>query len=415
MRGFVEKAQELAGCHITLMDIDADRLELIYTIGTKLFQSAGIDLTIEQTTLREEALDDADFVLTTIRTGGLQARHFDETIPLRHNLIGHDTIGAGGFFYALRTAPIIAGIAAEIEKVAPKAFLLNYTSPGNIVNEAIAHSSGIRVIGLNNAPSNPIESFARAAGVSFSSENRLYPRTVGLSQGNWTTAVWSEGRDILPRIVAWCREYISTQPAMTPTNYEQIMLATLTADYEAIPSAYLHYYYFPEQILQFLQNKPTSLAEDLMAQVPQLTARYKTEALQDVPRLGTGAVCSVLDILSAILNDTGDEWVLSVQNKGAVNFLEDDRVVEIPCIVDASGATPLAQGDGDLEINQTGLISLIAEYTGATAKAALWGTRRDAIKALAANPLVMSYSKAEKVYDELATAHAQYLPARLLK
>jgi 6-phospho-beta-glucosidase len=61
------------------------------------------------------------------------------------------------------------------------------------------------------------------------------------------------------------------------------------------------------------------------------------------------------------------------------------------------------------------LIALLAEYEGATAKAALWGTRLDAIKALACNPLVMSYSKAEQVYDALAAAHAQYLPERLLK
>ncbi|HLZ63474.1 MAG TPA: hypothetical protein VKR06_41605 [Ktedonosporobacter sp.] len=415
MKGFVDKAEELAGCHIALMDVDADRLELTYTIGLKLLQHAGVNLTLEHTTLQEEALEDADFVLVTFRTGGLQARHLDETIPLRYNLIGQDTIGPGGFFYALRTTPVVAGIAAEMEKVAPKAFLLNFMNPGSIVNEAIAHSSGIRVIGLNNHPTHPIQTFAHLAGMIASPEQLLYPRTVGLSQGDWTTAVWREGSDILPRIVAWCQEYINTQPTMTSSNYEQIMLATLTAHYNAIPSPYMHYYYFPEQVLQFQQQRPTSPAEDLMAQVPQLMALYKIEAQKDVPSLTKSEACGVLDILSAILNDTGDEIVLSTQNKGAINFLEDDRVVEVPCMVDGRGATPLTQGDGGLAINQTGLISLIAEYTGATARAALWGTRRDAIKALVANPLVMSYSRAEKVYDELAAAHAPYLPERLLK
>ncbi len=152
-----------------------------------------------------------------------------------------------------------------------------------------------------------------------------------------------------------------------------------------------------------------------MAKVPQTIARYRAEALQDTPHLTPGGTCNALEILSAILNDTGDEWVLSIENKGAINFLEDDRVVEMPCMVDARGATSLTQGDGGLEIDQTGLISLIAEHTGATARAALWGTRRDAIKALTANPLVMSYSKAEQVYNALAAAHAQYLPERLLR
>src|SRR5579884_3498128 len=90
---FMENAEELQGCHIILMDINEDDLELIYTISSKLFQHAGVDLTLERTTVQEEALDDANFVLTTFRTGGLQARHLDEKIPLAHGLIGQDTIG----------------------------------------------------------------------------------------------------------------------------------------------------------------------------------------------------------------------------------------------------------------------------------------------------------------------------------
>ena len=66
-------------------------------------------------------------------------------------------------------------------------------------------------------------------------------------------------------------------------------------------------------------------------------------------------------------------------------------------------------------MSTSGLIYLLSEFEGATAQVALHGTRRDAIKALAANPLVMSYSKAEAVYDDLAQAHAEYLPERLLR
>jgi 6-phospho-beta-glucosidase len=87
---FIENAEELQGCHIILMDINEEDLELIYTISSKLFQHAGVDLILERTTVQEEALDDANFVLTTFRTGGLPARHLDEKIPLTHGLIGQD-------------------------------------------------------------------------------------------------------------------------------------------------------------------------------------------------------------------------------------------------------------------------------------------------------------------------------------
>jgi 6-phospho-beta-glucosidase len=420
MRAFAHNAQYFQSCHITLMDIDQDSLELIYILGTKFFRNAGADLTLERTTDRRAALMDADFVLTSFRTGGLQARRLDEKIPLRHGLIGQETVGAGGFFYALRTVPVVAEIAQEMEKLAPNAFLLNYTNPSNIVTEAVTHCSSTKIIGMCDGPVHEIPRLAAQAGIRLPEGQRLYHRTVGLNHGNWTTAVWREGVDILPEIVSWCQDYLATNPQMTPENYMFVMIATLTARYGAIPSEYMHYYYFPEKVLEFYRQKPTSRAEDIMAMLPDILAHYREEARKDVPQLtkmrgGGGFGDFALDILRCILNDTGEEWVLNVPNRGTITFLASDRVIEAPCRVDARGATPFVQGDGGIALEQRGLICLLSEFEGATAEVALRGNRRDAIKALAANPLVMSYSKAEAVYDELAAAHAQYLPERLLK
>ena len=157
-----------------------------------------------------------------------------------------------------------------------------------------------------------------------------------------------------------------------------------------------------------------------MAMLPEILTHYREEASKDVPQLtklrgGGGFGDFALDIVRSILNDTGEEWVLNVPNRGTVDFLANDRIIEAPCRVDARGATPFVQGDGGIALDQRGVICLLSEFEGATAQVALHGTRRDAIKALAANPLVMSYSKAEAVYADLAAAHAQYLPERLVK
>lgn len=420
MRAFAHHAQHFQGCQITLMDIDPEGLELIYTLGTKFLRNAGADLTLERTTERRAALTDADFVLTSFRTGGLQARRLDEKIPLRHGLIGQETVGAGGFFYALRTIPVVAEIAQEMEQVAPNAFLLNYTNPSNIVTEAVTHCSRTKIIGMCDGPVHEIPRFAARAGLTIPEGKRLLHRTVGLNHGNWTTAVWREGEDILPQIVSWCQDYLRANPQLTPENYSFVMNATLTARYGAIPSDYMHYYYFPEKVLEFYTQKPTTRAEDIMAMLPGILQHYREEAQKEVPQLtqmrgGGGFGDFALDILCSILNDTGEEWVLNVPNRGTLNFLADDRVIEAPCRVDARGAIPFVQGDGGLALEQRGLLCLLSEFEGATAQVALHGNRLDAIKALAANPLVMSYSKAEAVYDDLATAHAQYLPARLLR
>lgn len=418
LRDFIRYAEDLRGCSIMLMDINKEDLELIYTISFKLFQHTSIPLILERTTILEEALEGADIVITTFRTGGLQARLLDEKIPLDYNVIGHNTIGPGGFFYALRTAPVVARIAAEIEKVAPRAFLLNYMNPSNVVTEAIAHSSGIRVIGLSGSPRRAVHILAQAAGVAARPGKHLFPRTVGLTHGNWTTKIWREGVDVLPTIVDWCKNYIEQSPEVTAETYEQIFLATLTANYEAIPSYFMYYYYFPEYVLEIAKKRSHTQSEEVMRTLQTVIDHYRNEAQKDVPKLSElpendGMSDFAIRVLRAILNDTGEEWVVGVQNQGSLNFIDNDRVVEVPCRVDARGATPLAQGNGNLAMDQRGLITLLAEYEGATARAALWGTRRDAIKALASNPLVMSYSKAEQVYNALARAHAQYLPERL--
>jgi 6-phospho-beta-glucosidase len=421
MKSFVHEARYFQGCHIVLMDINEEGLKLIYTIGSKLLKHADADITLEYTTEMKAAIDGADFVLTSFRTGGMQARRLDEKIPLQYGLIGQETVGPGGFFYALRTVPEVARIAIEMEKTAPRGFLLNYTNPSNIVTEAVAHCSSVRVIGLCDGPVHEIPQFAHRAGIQIPEGKRLYYRTVGLNHGNWTTAVWLDGEDVLPRIVEYCENFVSAHPTMTKENYQRVMLATLTARYGAIPSHYMHYYYFPEIVLKFLQEKPTSRAEDIMNSLGDILAHYREEAQKEVPNLtkmrggGSGFGDFALDIMRSILHNTGEEWVLNVVNNGSLNFLEDDRVVELPCRVDARGALPLTQGDGGISIDQRGLICTLAAYESAAATAALWGSRRDAIKALAANPLVMSYSKAEEVYNGLAAAEAQYLPERLLK
>ncbi|HLI07494.1 MAG TPA: hypothetical protein VKV40_13065 [Ktedonobacteraceae bacterium] len=420
MKSFVYEARSFQGCHIVLMDINEEGLELIYTIGSKLLKHAGADITLEYTTDMKAAIKDADFVLTTFRTGGMQARRLDEKVPLKYGLIGQETVGPGGFFYALRTVPEVARIATEMEKTAPRGFLLNYTNPSNIVTEAIAHCSSVRVIGLCDGPVHEIPQFAKWAGIQIPEGKRLYYRTVGLNHGNWTTAVWLDGEDVLPRIVEYCENYINAHPTMTKENYQHVMLATLTARYGSIPSHYMHYYYFPEIVLKFLQEKPTSRAEDIMNGLDDIMAHYREEAQKEAPSLtkmrggGSGFGDFALDVIRNILHNTGEEWVLNVVNNGSLNFLDADRVVELPCRVDARGALPLAQGDGGISIDQRGLICALAAYESAAARAALWGSRRDAIKALAANPLVMSYSKAEEAYNGLAAAEAQYLPERLL-
>jgi 6-phospho-beta-glucosidase len=258
------------------------------------------------------------------------------------------------------------------------------------------------------------------AGLTIQKNTRCYMRTVGLSHGNWTTAIWNGGKNILPEIVNWSQDYINQKPPITAENYILTMQILLTALYGALPSHHMPYYYFPERVLEYIRQQPGSQAEELMARRVTLLKELEQEAQKEKPQIVPIEIYenyddSALDVLCAILHDTGDEIVLNVPNRGALKFLPEERVAELPCRVDARGATPLTQSEGGLALDQRGLIVQLAEYAGATARTALWGTRIDAIKALTANPLVMSYSRAEALYNDLAAAHAEYLPDHLLR
>src|SRR5437667_830623 len=78
LKALLSMSDKLRGCHIVLMDTDEESLELVYTLGLKMFKHSEIALTLERTTVREEALADTDFVLTTFHIGGLEAQRLDE-------------------------------------------------------------------------------------------------------------------------------------------------------------------------------------------------------------------------------------------------------------------------------------------------------------------------------------------------
>jgi 6-phospho-beta-glucosidase len=113
-----------------------------------------------------------------------------------------------------------------------------------------------------------------------------------------------------------------------------------------------------------------------------------------------------------MFNDKGDLLPVNVPNRGALAGFPDDVVVEVFATIDKRGVH--RQPQVSLPMHVQGLVKMLGEYQALAGEAAWSGTRKDAIRALASNPLVFSLNKAEKIYDELAAAHKQYLPARLL-
>ena len=409
--GLVARAAAFAGSEVALIDLDAGRLATIERLSRRMAEAAGADIRFEATTDRRAGLADADMVLTSFRPGGFEARRLDESIPLRHGVIGQETQGPGGLFMALRAVHAIRPMLEDIEAVCPRAHLVNYTNPVAVVAEAVTRHAGRPILSLCEGPIIFPREVACAAGLD---PEPLDVAMIGLNHASWSVRHLHDGRDMVELVrAAW--EARRADPSL-PAQARRLM--HITDAIGAIPAQYFKYYYFRDEILAELRASPRGRAEEIMAEAPGHWAHYEEQAAADVPRLdparsrgGMDLLEIAVDVMDAIANDRREVWPVNVPNRGAVAGLPDDLVVEVPGLVDRHGARPIASGA--IPSPARGLVMALAEHQRLAADAAWSGGRREGVQAMLANPLVPSLPVAEALWDEMAAAHRDHLPARL--
>lgn len=413
MASFIHQGENFNGSEVVLIDLDEERLRIVQTITQKMARARGLDITVTITTNRREGLQGCDAVLTSFRAGGFEARYLDESIPLKHGVIGQETQGPGGFFMALRSIHVTKSIIADMEAVCPNARLFNYTNPVNIVSEAVTHHTYIPTVSFCEGPIVGNREFAAAVGLD---PDKLDAVSLGLNHGSWSVRHLYDGQDFIPML---CEAY-ERMRSKSSIDREEHRLIELACRMDALPSHYFQYYYFKDEILAELQAKPTTRSQDIMASVPNYWAHYREQAARDVPELdpdrsrgGIHELELAIDAMDAIYNDRKELSYVNIPNRGSLADFPDDLVVETIGYLDRHGVTPLVQGH--LPRHLLGLVQMLGEYQALTAEAAWSGTRIGAIRALASHPLVFSLHKAEAIYDEMAAAHRNYLPERLLR
>jgi 6-phospho-beta-glucosidase len=412
MASFIEHASSFEGSEVVLIDLDADRLELIRTLAERMARTRGADLRVSATTDRRAGLEGCDAVLSSFRPGGFEARVLDERIPLQHGIIGQETQGPGGFFMALRSIHVMQQILADVEAVCPGARIFNYTNPVNIVAQAVTDHSDVPFVSLCEGPIIYAEEVAEAAGLD---PTRLDVASVGLNHASWSVRHRYDGEDLIPLLEqAWERR--AGDPGLGGEARRLLRMATVMG---AVPSAYFQYYYFEREILAELQAKATTRAEDILGWVPGYWRHYEEQAATDAPVLdparsrgGIDELELAIDCMAAVFNDTGATLPVNVPANGTVPGFPDSLVVETLGRCDREGVHPLPMPG--LPTHLRGLVEALAEYQQAAADAAWSGTPQDAVRALASHPLVRSVDLAERIYGELAAAHRDQLPERLI-
>lgn len=413
MASLIEQGRDFSGSEVVLVDLDPERLEIVEALARNLARQAEIDLTIRSTSDRTRALEDCDAVLTSFRPGGFEARYLDESIPLRHGVIGQETQGPGGFFMALRAITVMKEIVRDMERLCPRALLVNYTNPINIVSQAVTSTSDIRIVSLCEGPIIFPRMVARAAGLD---PDGIEAVMIGVNHGSWSVTQSYRDQEFIPLV----RDAWEARADRTDLTVHRERLLWLTAAMGAIPADYFLYYYFKDEVLEEMRAKPTTRSQDIMAEVPDYWLHYREQARSPHPVLepsrsrgGINELELAIDVLDAVFNRRDEVWPVNVVNHGAVEGLPEDLVVEVPGHVRDGTIEPVPSGP--LPAPTRGLVAMLAEYQILAAKVAVEGDRRAGIQALAANPLVLSLRKATDIYDEMSRAHAAHLPERLLR
>ena len=406
VEGFVTRTDRLPVDELCLLDIDPERLGIVGALAERMARKAGWSGTVRQTLDREEAVEGADFVVVQLRVGGNQARYQDETIPLRFGCIGQETTGPGGFAKALRTVPVVLELAElTAERGAPGAWFVDFTNPTGLVTQALL-DEGHRAIGLCNVAIGFQREFAKMFGVT---PDRVQLDHVGLNHLTWERAIYVDGVDRLPELLAAAA---GSPAAKYLAEFEEEMPAEFVRLLGAIPSYYLRYYYFTQRVMEELRGGHIRAAE-VMEIEAGLLELYKDPTLDTKPKLleergGAFYSDAAAALIASLHAGTGDVQVVNLRNDGAIPNLPSDAVVEISATIDRDGAHGLPTEP--LGPEMLGLVEHVKAYELLTAQAAKTGDRGTALKALMANPLVREFDVAGPLLDALLEENRRYLP-----
>jgi alpha-galactosidase len=410
----------LHGSTIVLMDVDAQRLELMEAVAQRLVTHAGADLKVESSTNRREALTATDFVLVNIAVGGSDMYECDLEIPARYGIftMGGETVGPGGLMSACRHIPVLVDICCELEEVSPNAWLFNYTNPDTCVMMAMERVSTIKKVALCTCSAMPrhAEKLARETGLP--AEDLVVPALAGGL--NHCPAILElrlkDGRDAFPlalsRIKKQPVKYILERYNVLPYgagHWTEFYpgLTRLAEPYEGrIQGLELMYGRHVRDMGQFRKR---------VNEWEQAAQRWLEagEGQDEVfgSRLTEGEGIEVVDVIEALVENRNEIHAVVTTNRGAIPNLPVSAVVEVSAVVSGYGIHPVKVGPLPEPIaanlrQHVDVFDLVVE-------AALTGDRKLALDALlldAQTSAVLTPPETERMLNEMLEAEAAFLP-----
>ncbi len=396
MKGLFEISDAIDLEELYLHDIEKSRkrLDTIKTFITKMRDNSGKRLKIKSGFSFKDAVQDSEFIIFQFRPGMLQGRLKDETIPLKYNLIGQETTGAGGFSAALRAFPIVENYINEITKIAPGAHVINFTNPSGHLTEFVRNYLKFdNFIGLCNVPINLLNELSEKFGGTPDNYNVKY---YGLNHLSFTEKIFKNNTDITDTVL---KEYTQKMANIKGSDFPTWLLESI----KLLMNPYMRYYLMPETMLKEIK-KHEPRAKQVMKIEKELFEKYEKTASAELPALlsqrgGSRYSQAASYLIKTLITKDGKTHIVNIPNNSSIENLPKDYILEIPAKFQEGNFSSISQGVGrDFPLSW---IKNIKNFERLTVNAYLEKSRDLAIQALLVHPLGPNAEKVTNLLTEI--------------
>ena len=405
----------LKDAEFALYDIDGVRLEESRTIIEYLNANLAGGKAKVTTFLGEEnrkaALRGANFVINAIQVGGYEpCTVIDFEIPKKYGLrqtIG-DTLGIGGIFRGLRTIPVMADFARDMEQVCPDAWLLNYTNPMTIITGFMQKHTGVKTIGLCHSVQVCTSRLLDALGMEEYQGNTV-EKIAGINHMAWLLSLTDKaGNDLYPEIRRRALGKNAAEKHGDMVRYDYIdklgYYCTESSEHNAEYNPFYIKQGREDLIEKFnipLDEYPRRCIRNINNWNDRRDAILKGEGLEHERSREYAS-----RIMEAIATDVPYMFGGNVQNTGLITNLPKEACVEVPCVANANGITPTFVGELPLQLAAMNASNIYPQLL--TIEAAHTGKKEYIYQAAMMDPLTgaqLSTDEIVSMCDELIAAH----------
>lgn len=332
---------------INLVDIDTKRLRLSKELAEKIVGLTNKKWTVNATDKRVEVLCGADYVINCIEVSGVKCVSSDYEIPAKYGVdqcIG-DTIGPGGLFKALRTAPIFLSVLKDIERFCPEAYVLNYTNPMSILCLAGSKYSWVKLIGLCHSVQHTSHQIAAYMSIPY---EELHWQCAGINHLSWFLRLSHKNKNVYPKLFEVAKR--SDVYEEDPIRFDMMKyFGYFVTESSGHLSEYVPYYRKRKELVEkycrkefngdsgfYSRNWPVWRQEQDNQRAGQISGEENIDLDRSWEYAGY--------IVQAI--ETNSPFVIhaTVPNAGLISNLPTTGVVEVPCLVDRNGIQPIFWG-----------------------------------------------------------------------